>query len=145
VAYPPLGAQRVRERLNRVGLQDLDQVDGTESSSEVPVASVRSLWQRVVPCLLAVALMLVLWLAPVPWDLSYFDEQGNVIAGGGDATASRVGLVLALLTVLWVLLAFAAPRLPVIAMSICASVGWVVLWSWRAAISRVEGANLWPL
>ena len=75
----------------------------------------------------------------VPWDLS---ETAS--GGGGDDYATRIGLVLVVVTVVAVSLVLAG-RLDATWLGTAAAVTWAVLFAWRAAVSETNGANMWPI
>lgn len=95
------------------------------------------------------AASLLLWLVVVPWDLSEveavqpvpgYDYYGS--GRGGDEYAFQVGLVLAVVTVLAVASVLAG-RTRARWMATAGAVTWAGLFSWRAAVARTSGANLW--
>ena len=85
------------------------------------------------------------WLLLVRWDMSEIDAIGRHKVGGGDDLAPRIGLVLAIATAVCSSVAVAWPRLPIGWSAAASSVTWVLLFSWRASVSRTNGANLWPV
>jgi hypothetical protein len=85
------------------------------------------------------ALTLLVWLVIVPWDLSE-DASG----GGVDEYAARIGLVLVVVTGVAVSLVRAG-RSDARWLGSAAAVTWATLFAWRAAVSEVSGANMWPL
>ena len=89
--------------------------------------------------LVGVALTLVVWAVLVPWDLSE-DASG----GGGDDYASRIGLVLLVMTVSAVSLVLTG-RLDATWFGTAAAVTWACLFAWRVGVSETNGANMWPV
>ncbi len=97
-------------------------------------------------CLAGVALAVAAWVVVVPWDMSTVDAAGNDIPGRSDGeTGPRIAVVLAVVMagavaadVLW-----RASR-PIF-LAVAGSATWAFLFAWRAAVSRVGGANMWPI
>ena len=85
------------------------------------------------------ALTLLVWVLVVPWDLSE-DATG----GGGDDYATRIGLVLLIVTVAAVSLVLSG-RPKATWLGTAAAVTWASLFAWRAAVSGTNGANMWPI
>jgi hypothetical protein len=84
-------------------------------------------------------LTLLAWVMVVPWDLSV-DASG----GGGDDYATRIGLVLLVVTVAAVSLVLSGQQ-DATWLGTAAAVTWAFLFAWRAAVSETNGANLWPI
>lgn len=91
----------------------------------------------------SVAVTVLLWLILVPWDLSEVDDRSVTIAGGGDQLAPRIGSVLIVVTAAVAALAVIRPHGRVTAASIATATTWVLLFAWRASVSKTSGANLW--
>jgi len=97
-------------------------------------------------CLAGVVLAVVAWLVIVPWDLSTVDAAGNQIPGGGDRESGpRIALALAVILITALAVDRFRARANPVALAAAGSATWALLFAWRAAVSRVGGANMWPL
>ncbi len=95
------------------------------------------------------ALALLLWVVVVPWDLSevetvqpmpgYYDDSGG---GGGDEYGFQIGVVLVVVTALAVAFVLAG-RTKARWLATAGAATWAGLFSWRAAVARTSGANMW--
>jgi hypothetical protein len=92
---------------------------------------------------------LLLWLFVGPWDLSEVETvqpmPGYDYTGGsrsGDEYGFQVGMVLAVVTVLAVAFVLAG-RTRARWMATAVAATWAGLFSWRAAVARTSGANMW--
>lgn len=96
-------------------------------------------WMLVGACLAA-----LLWLVVVPWDLSTVDATGRVIPGRGQAANPEMtGVYLAVLAA-GVLMALRGGGRARSAVGLTAGgmAMYVLLFTWRTAVARVVGANL---
>ncbi len=109
-----------------------------------PIRPDLPLRQLVTAVVVGVAVCLFTWAVSVPWDLSEYDEAGNRIAGGGDDNAGAIAGVVLVLLLVGLVAVYRAPRLGRIA-AIASFATWAILFAWRASVSRVAGANLWPV
>ena len=96
------------------------------------------------------AATLLLWLVVVPWDLSEvetvqpvtgYDYYGGS-SGGGDDYGFQIGLVLGVVTVVAVAFILAG-RTRARWSATAGAATWAVLYTWRAAVARTSGANMW--
>jgi hypothetical protein len=84
------------------------------------------------------------WQAFVPWDMSEVDKVGRVIEPGrGDHLWPQIFAALAVVTVAYIAIGFVWGRRLVVAASVGSAATWAFIWSWRASVSRVVGANFW--
>lgn len=93
-----------------------------------------------------IALAFTAWLVFVPWDMSTVGEAGRRIAGRSDAqTGPKIGLALALILVVALVVEVRRGDARPLPMAAAGAATWAVLFAWRAAVSRVGGANFWPI
>ena len=84
------------------------------------------------------------WQAFVPWDMSEVDKVGQVIEPGrADHLWPQIFAALAVVTVAYMAIGFVWGRRLVVAASVGSAATWASIWSWRASVSRVDGANFW--
>jgi hypothetical protein len=84
------------------------------------------------------------WQAFVPWDMSEVDNLGRVIEPGrADHLWPQIFAALAVVTVAYVAIGLIWGRRLVVAASVGAAATWALIWSWRASVSHVDGANFW--
>lgn len=106
-------------------------------------SSLRSL--RPSPTWIGVGVLLAVlsWLTLVSWDLSEIDREGNPTGTSSDELWLPIASVLGI--VFSVGLFFAVRGRGSVAASLTGSgaATWTVLFAWRAAVARIDGANLW--
>lgn len=93
---------------------------------------------------LGVLLTSMSWLALVPWDLSEIDRQGHSTGRSVDKDWELIAAILGIIFIAGLLVVLLRPR-GAAPFAIGASTAWAALFAWRAAASRVSGANMWIL
>jgi hypothetical protein len=83
------------------------------------------------------------WMALLPWDLSEVDKLGRPLPKGGEDYAAEIALVAVVVAVMGLtLLASSKTRRGAGMFAAGGLWTWAALFGWRAAVSRVTGANL---
>lgn len=85
----------------------------------------------------------VAWVVLVPWDLSEVDAMGNLLADRLENRVTDIAIVVIWVASIGVFLAFLRGWGTVaVAFTAGGSAAWVGLFTWRAAVARSDGANL---
>ncbi len=98
---------------------------------------------RLASCLAGGALAVLVWAVVVPWDLSEVDERGRALPRGGDEYAPEIALVATAVGLTGLALSLSSrTRAGGPWLTAGGLWAWAALFAWRAAVSRVSGANL---
>lgn len=82
----------------------------------------------------------------MPWDMSTVDLAGNHIEGRGDGeNGPKIGLALGVVLIVALIVDRVRTRSQPVVLAGAGAWTWALLFAWRAAVSRVGGANMWPI